>query len=401
MLDSIGLVGWDGLEPVVLSALTCGLPILFLGCHGTSKTDACALLTKATMGPDARFQKYDAPLLNPDDLIGYVDVHGFKNGKVGFIETPLSIWNQDAVLFDEINRASFLTASKLMEAIRTKKVMGLDTKVKQVFGAVNPPALYEASYMDLAAASRWVVVPVPGVEQLTESALTRILLMSSAPRAGEQAFIHFRERMASARAVTFSEADTKKVASTVASVLKQCKGSPNVQARQGQNMVQLLLAAEKLQAAGVINLKERDRVDLILSCIPEVHGISRRQVASNMVSTDVSKVLVQYKMQALVASLDLQTILSTRGSDLAGWSHTVLAAIEAEGSREKLLGAAKAIYKLHQQDVLSKAVFNMMADTLIHKLLRIIHSRDMGEELTGPVGYDRNGFDAFVRSIFC
>lgn len=53
--------------------------------------------------------------------------------------------------------------------------MGLPTKLKLVFGAVNPPQTYQAGYMDLALASRFVAVQVPNLKGMKDTHLDRIL----------------------------------------------------------------------------------------------------------------------------------------------------------------------------------------------------------------------------------
>jgi len=92
-----------------------------------------------------------------------------------FIPTPFSIWEAEAALFDELNRANPFLQSKLHEVIRTRKEMGLPTKLKVVFSAVNPPETYQTGYMDLAIASRFVSVQVPNPGEMKPNQLDRIL----------------------------------------------------------------------------------------------------------------------------------------------------------------------------------------------------------------------------------
>jgi hypothetical protein len=81
--------------------------------------------------------------------VGFLNPQGLAKGAIEFVPTPLSIWNAEAALFDEINRANPFIQSKLHEPIRTRRIMGLPTKLKLVFAAVNPPQTYQAGYMDL------------------------------------------------------------------------------------------------------------------------------------------------------------------------------------------------------------------------------------------------------------
>ena len=114
----------------------------------------------------SEFRHYEVPTLNFDDLVGFLNPKGLAKGTLTFVATPLSIWKAEAALFDELNRANPFIQSKLHELIRTRRIMGLPTKLKIVFAAVNPPQTYQAGYMDLALASRFVAVQVPNLKAM-------------------------------------------------------------------------------------------------------------------------------------------------------------------------------------------------------------------------------------------
>lgn len=59
--------------------------------------------------------------------------------------------------------------------------MGLPTKLKVVFSAVNPPETYQTGYMDLAIASRFVSVQVPNIGEMKGTDLDRILSKNGHP----------------------------------------------------------------------------------------------------------------------------------------------------------------------------------------------------------------------------
>ncbi len=115
------------------------------------------------LGPEISFRHYEVPTLNFDDLVGFLNPKSLAKGKLEFVHTHFSIWKAEAALFDEINRANPFIQSKLHELIRTRKVMGLPTKLMVVFSAVNPPETYQTGYMDMAIASRFVSVQVPNI----------------------------------------------------------------------------------------------------------------------------------------------------------------------------------------------------------------------------------------------
>lgn len=120
MFDHIGIHGWDDIEPLILSAILSDMSILFIGDIGSNKTEGSKVIAKALLNADIEFRNYEVPTLNFDDLIGFVNPKHLANGTLEFVPTPLSIWNADAVLFDEINRANPFIQSKLHELVRTR-----------------------------------------------------------------------------------------------------------------------------------------------------------------------------------------------------------------------------------------------------------------------------------------
>ncbi len=175
MFDQIGIHGWDEIEPLILAAALSDLSMLFIGDIGSNKTEGSKAIAKALLKPNIEFRNYEVPTLNFDDLVGFVNPKNLAKGTLEFVPTPLSIWNADAALFDEINRANPFIQSKLHELIRTRMLMGLPTNLKMVFSAVNPPDRYQSGYMDIALASRFVCVQVPNITVMKERHINSIL----------------------------------------------------------------------------------------------------------------------------------------------------------------------------------------------------------------------------------
>ena len=148
LFDHIDIYGWDEIEPLILAAALSDLSMLFIGDIGSNKTEGSKAIAKALLKPNIEFRNYEVPTLNFDDLVGFVSPKNLAKGTLEFIPTPLCIWNADAVLFDEINRANPFIQSKLHELIRTRTLMGLPTNLKMVLSAVNPPERYQSAYMD-------------------------------------------------------------------------------------------------------------------------------------------------------------------------------------------------------------------------------------------------------------
>lgn len=167
---SIGIAGWEHLDLVIVSALASGLPILFVGGHGAAKTEGARALAAAILGDKLRWANYECPSVQMDDIIGFPDVAAVSRGTMAFAGLPMSIWNVNAVVFDELTRASPTTAAKYLELIRTRKVYGIETPLEHVFSTANPPSrdYPEVHKIGLAMASRFVCVPTPRASELSE-----------------------------------------------------------------------------------------------------------------------------------------------------------------------------------------------------------------------------------------
>ena len=186
LFDELGIYGWDSVEPLVLAAIVADLPVLLIGDIGTNKTEGSKTIAQAVLGTASAFRHYEVPTLNFDDLVGFLNPKGLAKGVLEFVPTPLSIWKAEAALFDELNRANPFIQSKLHELIRTRHIMGLPTNLKLVFAAVNPPQTYQAGYMDLALASRFVAVQVPNLKAMKDTHLDRILGKNGHPKTSGQ-----------------------------------------------------------------------------------------------------------------------------------------------------------------------------------------------------------------------
>ncbi|MFB6355544.1 MAG: AAA family ATPase [bacterium] len=165
-LNELGLVGLEQIELPVLCTLVTGDPLLMVGKHGTAKT-ALAEAIAGAMG--LRFHAYDASKALFEDIIGFPNPDELGQGNIDYVPTPLSLWDKEFILVDEISRANAQTQSKWLEVVRSRKVMGEKLPdLKYVFSAMNPPGEYEgARPLDPALAGRFAfVLEVPNVNQM-------------------------------------------------------------------------------------------------------------------------------------------------------------------------------------------------------------------------------------------
>ena len=171
LTGSLGVRGWEHLDPVLLAALALEAPVLLVGEHGTAKTLLVERLAVALGRP---FRHYNAALLNYDDLVGIPmpdDAGGLR-----FVGTPGAVWGAAFVFFDEVNRCRPDLQNKLFPIVHECRVAGIDLPdLRHRWAAMNPPPADEdptsgylgAEPLDAALADRfWFVVRVPGWAEL-------------------------------------------------------------------------------------------------------------------------------------------------------------------------------------------------------------------------------------------
>ena len=188
VLRALGIAGWDALEPAILAALATESPILLVGAHGSAKTLLFARLAEAL---GLAFRHYNASILSFDDLLGYPVP---QDGRLVYLETPATIWQAEAVLFDEVSRCRPELQNKLFPLIHERVAQGVPlARLKHRWAAMNPPPReggrnafeYEgAEPLDVALADRFpFVLEVPTLDQLGEEDRRAVLLGQGRPEA--------------------------------------------------------------------------------------------------------------------------------------------------------------------------------------------------------------------------
>jgi len=174
-LNTIGVYGFDEVEPLILAALISEDPILLIGKAGTGKTFLLNSISE-TLGLENRH--YNASLISFDDLIGF-PVPDEEGKKVIFLPTPATIWGTETVLIDELSRCKPETQNKFFSIIHEKKIQGIPLeKLCYRWAAMNPFSFesgegddhYEGSQpLDQALADRFAfIIEVPDWLQLTK-----------------------------------------------------------------------------------------------------------------------------------------------------------------------------------------------------------------------------------------
>jgi MoxR-like ATPase len=139
ILERLGIVGMESVEPVILAALIQQDPMLLIGPHGTGKS---FLLNRLAAALRLEHRHYNASLLNFDDLVGYPLPNG--SGGLDYIQTPASIWGAQSVFIDEVSRCRPEVQNKLFSIVHERCVQGLPLRnLTYRWSAMNPPSTDE------------------------------------------------------------------------------------------------------------------------------------------------------------------------------------------------------------------------------------------------------------------
>ena len=175
LLEQLGIYGWSEWdENLLLSSLLTGDPLLLIGNHGCAKTHVVQKLGQAL---GRKSLTYDASKCMFEDILGYPNIEKLKQGVVEYIPSPVTIWDKELILIDELNRAIPELQSKWMELIRSRKIMGFDISVKWVFAAMNPMHYSATNALDEALIGRFAYfLYPPTVLQMDEADRIKVAL---------------------------------------------------------------------------------------------------------------------------------------------------------------------------------------------------------------------------------
>jgi len=394
LFDHIGIHGWDDIEPMILSAIASDLSILFIGDIGSNKTEGSKVIARALLEPDIQFRNYEVPTLNFDDLVGFVNPKNLAKGSQEFVPTPLSIWNADAALFDEINRANPFIQSKLHELIRTRTLMGLPTKLQMVFSAVNPPERYQSGYMDMALASRFVCIQVPNISDMREVQIDNILSNN-----GHKAHAYdLKAMLKQAKRCQFGGREISRVRRMCRKVVTDLSDQEIIfNARQLKMMTRLVQAGLALaHASGMNRFSDPDALTAcITSVIPEIHGIVRSNVDKDMVNGAVRSIVSGYTLgDPVTVAGSLKELCEVTIKDSLAWVSAMKQMVDTEENPEALRQAIVKIRALTGKEVIERELAINLAR---HMATRLTIKTLLKEDV--PVTHLTNRIDQIVASI--
>ncbi len=173
-LQTLGVYGYEAIEPIVLAALVTEDPLLLIGKAGTGKTYLLNSLSEA-LGLEHRH--YNASLINFDDLVGFPYPDSTLS-EIRYLETPATVWQAESVLIDEISRCKPEHQNRLFSLVHERRIQGLAMPaLRYRWAAMNPCSIdqgdtdfYEGSQaLDQALADRFAfIIEVPDWDALSE-----------------------------------------------------------------------------------------------------------------------------------------------------------------------------------------------------------------------------------------
>lgn len=159
ILKSLGIYGWkESDENLVLASLLTGDPLLLIGNHGCAKTHIANKIAEA-MG--RKFVVYDASKSLFEDILGFPHVEKLKKGIVEYVSSPITAWDKELVVIDEVNRSLLENQSRFLEIIRSRRIMGFPTQIKWVWAAMNPIGYAGTERLDEALIGRFAIFLYP------------------------------------------------------------------------------------------------------------------------------------------------------------------------------------------------------------------------------------------------
>ncbi len=174
ILSGLGVHGYEPIEDAFLAGLALGEPILLVGGIGAAKT---RLAERTALALGMRFWAYDASKAVFEDVVGFPDPRAMQEGRVEYLDAPLTLWGKEFILVDELSRAPIGMQNKWLEVIQSRRLMGMALLDLQVIvAAMNPPGLVGTMPLDPALAGRFTfVLRVPEVHDLSDEDRKKVI----------------------------------------------------------------------------------------------------------------------------------------------------------------------------------------------------------------------------------
>ena len=314
LIRALGIAGWDSADPVVLAALATEAPLLLIGPHGSAKS---LLLTRLAEALGLAHRHYNASLLSFDDLVGFPVPQG---DRLVYLQTPATIWDAEAVFFDEISRCRAELQNKLFPIVHERVVQGVPlTKLRYRWAAMNPPPSEDAaaaSYagsepLDIALADRFAfLVEAPAFGDLSAADQAQVVRCGGAPNEDVGVRLGIAVRETQARIAATGEALGAAVAEYVPLVAQKlaATGHPLSTRRAVQLGRNIVAVAAAMRVLGVDGKADAPCWTALRHSVPDAawgHPVPGAQLlGAHRAAWEIARLDDQPELKALLSERD-------------------------------------------------------------------------------------------------
>jgi hypothetical protein len=271
--------------------------------------------------------------------------------------------------------------------------MGLPTNLKLVFAAVNPPQTYQAGYLDLALASRFVAVQVPNLKAMKDTQLDRIL-----GKNGQSKKATLRTMLHQAKGTVARPKDRQNAQNLAKKVARDLAQTEIVfNPRQLTMMVRLLLGGLALRTV-TANPKFSDaeaNTAYVESVIPEIQGIVRSKVNQEMVHGVIRTVVGGFTLgDPVMMARNLEELAEAEVTDSLAWVTAMAKLVIQEEDLKTLTRVLAKVKDLTRREVIERE----LGEKLIRQLAMQLTTRTLLTEDV-PVAQLSERVDQVLASI--
>lgn len=276
----------------------------------------------------------------------------------------------------------------------TTTIMGLPTNLKMVFSAVNPPEKYQSGYMDLALASRFVCIQVPGIDDMKDKQIDKIISNNGLKCKPYD----LKAILKKAGRCQFLEEEQNKIYQMCKKVLRELSNQEIVfNARQLKMMARLVKSGLSLgYASGLSLFSEPDAVtSYITSVIPEIHGIVRSNVDAGIVEGSIRSIVSGFTLRdPMTIAENIKELCEVKVTDSLAWVTAMKQMTDMEEDIEALKQVTAKVKILIEKEVIEKELAENLIQylatqitiqTLLKEDVPVIRMLDRANEIAASV----------------
>lgn len=170
ILKKYKIFGLEEISVYLDAALVTCDPILLLGESGCGKTTTFNIIMILM---DQIVQTIDTSKVNPEELYGFpvpikkADGIGYR---MEFCETPLTVYDKTAILFNELSRCRIDIQNQILDIIQERAIQGIPLDdLKYIWADMNPVEYAGSEPLPLATARRFsAIIKFPTYKDMTK-----------------------------------------------------------------------------------------------------------------------------------------------------------------------------------------------------------------------------------------